>query len=109
MPTWGIKFKHELAFSADAVLRLKYTRYLQSTVVEDGGHFAALEHPDILAADVFRAVEHFRLSRGGGWVTLVTLRRIGWYIHRAQLPEVPVPSLLAPSFIHLLISHYVLS
>ncbi|XP_061384669.1 juvenile hormone epoxide hydrolase-like isoform X2 [Danaus plexippus] len=66
VPTWGIKFKHELAFSADAVLRLKYTRYLQSTVVEDGGHFAALEHPDILAADVFRAVEHFRLSRAGG-------------------------------------------
>ncbi|XP_063547333.1 juvenile hormone epoxide hydrolase-like [Cydia strobilella] len=60
VPTWGIKFKHELVFHPDQFLKLKYKNYLHSTVVEAGGHFAALEHPDILADDVFEAVEVFR-------------------------------------------------
>ncbi|CAK1589682.1 unnamed protein product [Parnassius mnemosyne] len=60
VPTWGIKFKHEIAFHPDCILKLKYKNYLQSTVVEDGGHFAAFENPDILANDIFQAVDTFR-------------------------------------------------
>lgn len=60
VPTWGIKFKHELSFFPDCILKLKYKNYLQSTVVEDGGHFAAMEMPDVLANDIFKAVETFR-------------------------------------------------
>ncbi|KAM3962230.1 juvenile hormone epoxide hydrolase-like protein 3 [Aphomia sociella] len=64
VPTWGIKFKHELIFHPDILLRLKYKNYLHSTVVEDGGHFAALEMPDILADDLFEAVDTFREFHG---------------------------------------------
>nr|UPI11570.1 juvenile hormone epoxide hydrolase-like 3 [Mythimna separata] len=60
VPTWGIKFKHELIFQPDSILKLKYTNYLHSSVVEDGGHFAAMELPDVLADDIFDAVQMFR-------------------------------------------------
>ncbi|XP_041972509.1 juvenile hormone epoxide hydrolase-like [Aricia agestis] len=66
VPTWGIKFKHELAFYPDCVLKLKYKNYLHSTVVEDGGHFAALEMPDVLADDIFEAVDTFQLFHSSG-------------------------------------------
>ncbi|KAL0810890.1 hypothetical protein ABMA28_010193 [Loxostege sticticalis] len=60
VPTWGIKFKHELLFHPDCVLRLKYKNYVASSVVEDGGHFAAMEMPDLMAEDIFKAVATFR-------------------------------------------------
>ncbi|XP_023939567.2 juvenile hormone epoxide hydrolase [Bicyclus anynana] len=59
VPTWGIKFKHELVFHPDCMLKLKFKNYLHSTIVEDGGHFAAMENPDILATDIFDAVDTF--------------------------------------------------
>ncbi|XP_052751011.1 juvenile hormone epoxide hydrolase-like isoform X4 [Galleria mellonella] len=65
VPTWGIKFKHELIFQPDSLLRLKYKNYLHSTIVEDGGHFAALEMPDLLADDVFEAVDTFMEFHSG--------------------------------------------
>nr|AIN34709.1 fatty alcohol acetyltransferase [Agrotis segetum] len=60
VPTWGIKFKHEISFQPDSILKLKYKNYLHSSVVEDGGHFAAMELPDVLADDIFDAVHMFR-------------------------------------------------
>lgn len=65
VPTWGIKFKHELQFHPDCILRMKYKNYLQSTVVEDGGHFAALEMPDVMANDIYQAVDTFVEFHGG--------------------------------------------
>ncbi|CAH2241553.1 jg25532 [Pararge aegeria aegeria] len=59
VPTWGIKFKHDLVFHPDSMLKLKFKNYLHSTIVEDGGHFAAMENPDILATDIFEAVDMF--------------------------------------------------
>ncbi|CAG9122211.1 unnamed protein product [Plutella xylostella] len=59
VPTWGIKFKHELGFQPDCILKLKYKNYLHSTIVEDGGHFAAFELPDVMADDIFKAVNTF--------------------------------------------------
>ncbi|XP_050554345.1 juvenile hormone epoxide hydrolase-like [Spodoptera frugiperda] len=59
VPTWGIKFKHNLFFQPDSILRLKYRNYLHSSIVEDGGHFAAMELPDVLADDIFDAVDTF--------------------------------------------------
>ena len=64
VPTWGIKFKHELQFQPDSILKLKYKNYLHSSVVEDGGHFAAMELPDVLADDIFDAVLMFRTFHG---------------------------------------------
>ncbi|KAL4716797.1 hypothetical protein ACJJTC_001953 [Scirpophaga incertulas] len=60
VPTWGIKFKHELFFTPDFILRCKYRNYLQSTYVTEGGQFAALEMPETLAKDIFQAVAAFR-------------------------------------------------
>ncbi|KAJ2938737.1 hypothetical protein O0L34_g3349 [Tuta absoluta] len=59
VPTACIKFKHDIIYTPDIVLKQKYTNYLQSTAVEDGGHFAAMEMPDILADDIFEAVGKF--------------------------------------------------
>ncbi|CAH1641781.1 unnamed protein product [Spodoptera littoralis] len=59
VPTWGIKFKYNLCFQPDSILRLKYRNYLHSSIVEDGGHFAAMELPDVLADDIFDAVDTF--------------------------------------------------
>ncbi|CAG9792383.1 unnamed protein product [Diatraea saccharalis] len=64
VPTWGIKFKHELLFFPDCLLRLKYKNYLHSTMVEEGGHFAAFEMPDVMAKDIFEAVKTFREFHG---------------------------------------------
>ncbi|CAB3220908.1 unnamed protein product [Arctia plantaginis] len=63
VPTWGIKFKEELC-TPDRLLKKKYKNYLQSTVVEDVGHFPAIEHPQILADDIYNAVAAFRLFHG---------------------------------------------
>ncbi|RVE52162.1 hypothetical protein evm_003235 [Chilo suppressalis] len=60
VPTWGIKFKHELMFYSDCLLKLKYKNYLHSTMVEEGGHFAAFEMPHVMAKDIFEAVKTFR-------------------------------------------------
>ncbi|XP_026497805.2 juvenile hormone epoxide hydrolase-like [Vanessa tameamea] len=60
VPTWGIKFKYELAYQPDSILKLKFKNYLHSTMVEDGGHFATFENPDIMATDIFDAVKTFR-------------------------------------------------
>ncbi|KAI5644606.1 glutathione peroxidase domain-containing protein [Phthorimaea operculella] len=64
VPTAGIKFKHDLIFTPDVILKLKYTNYLRSTIVEDGGHFAAMELPHILADDVYEAVQEFKHFNG---------------------------------------------
>ncbi|KPJ14867.1 Juvenile hormone epoxide hydrolase [Papilio machaon] len=66
VPTWGIKFKHELIFHPDSMLRLKYKNYFHSTVVEDGGHFAAFENPTIMATDIYQAVDTFRQFHDNG-------------------------------------------
>ncbi|KPI97739.1 Juvenile hormone epoxide hydrolase [Papilio xuthus] len=60
VPTWGIKFKHDLLFHPDLLLTLKYRNYHVSTVVDDGGHFAAFENPTIMGKDIYSAVATFR-------------------------------------------------
>lgn len=60
VPTWGIKFKYELMYQPDTALSFKYKKYLQSTVVEDGGHFAAMEYPELMAKDITQAVIKFQ-------------------------------------------------
>ncbi|XP_013190990.1 juvenile hormone epoxide hydrolase [Amyelois transitella] len=64
VPTWGIKFKTEIAYHPDSFLRLKFSNYLHSSVAEHGGHFAAMESAAILAADVREAVRTFEQFHG---------------------------------------------
>ncbi|XP_050680539.1 juvenile hormone epoxide hydrolase-like [Leptidea sinapis] len=60
VPTCGIKFKYELMTEPDGILKLKYHNYLHTTVVDGGGHFAALESPAVLAKDILQAITTFR-------------------------------------------------
>ncbi|KAI4471855.1 epoxide hydrolase 1-related [Holotrichia oblita] len=59
-PTACAKFENDIGiYQSDEVLKLKFTNLLQSTDFSDGGHFAALEVPQLLAKDMWSAFEKF--------------------------------------------------
>ncbi|XP_013191898.2 juvenile hormone epoxide hydrolase [Amyelois transitella] len=60
VPTWALQAKHELFYQPPSFLKVKYTNLLNTTVLDDGGHFLAFELPQIFAEDVFKAVKAFR-------------------------------------------------
>ena len=45
---------------SESMLRESYTNLIHLADFEDGGHFAALELPDVLAEDVFIFVDKVR-------------------------------------------------
>ena len=51
VPTGCARFKHDLAHSLDWQLKDKYTNLIHSSYIEDGGHFAAMEQPELLFKD----------------------------------------------------------
>lgn len=53
------KFKHEVSYFSDTMLKDKFVNLMQSTDFDDGGHFAALEVPELLAEDVWSAMQLF--------------------------------------------------
>ncbi|KAK9732161.1 Epoxide hydrolase N terminus [Popillia japonica] len=59
VPTACAKFANEILYQSDELLKHKYTNLLQSTDFPDGGHFAALEVPQLLARDMWNAFEKF--------------------------------------------------
>lgn len=59
VPTAAIKFLHEVMYQPDWILRDKYQNLVRSTVVDYGGHFAALQTPKELADDVFASTVEF--------------------------------------------------
>ncbi|XP_038213850.1 juvenile hormone epoxide hydrolase-like [Zerene cesonia] len=56
VPTAAIKFKYEVVYQPDWILRDKFLNLVRSTTLDFGGHFAALHTPKDLADDVFAAV-----------------------------------------------------
>nr|Q6U6J0.1 RecName: Full=Juvenile hormone epoxide hydrolase; Short=bommo-JHEH [Bombyx mori]AAQ87024.1 juvenile hormone epoxide hydrolase [Bombyx mori] len=60
VPTWVLQAKHELAYQPPCILKLKYTKLVNASVIEDGGHFLAFELPEIFAKDVLKAIGEFR-------------------------------------------------
>lgn len=56
VPTACAKFKNELRHQPDFVLNDKYVNLIQSNHYDTGGHFAALETPDILFKDIIEFV-----------------------------------------------------
>lgn len=56
VPCAAIRFAREIIYQPDCILRDKFPNLVQATDYEDGGHFAALETPDILTHDIFSAV-----------------------------------------------------
>ncbi|XP_049881303.1 juvenile hormone epoxide hydrolase-like [Pectinophora gossypiella] len=59
VPTWAIQAKYEVMYQPAGLLKHKYTNLLNTTVVDDGGHFFAFEMPKVFAEDVFKAVKSF--------------------------------------------------
>ncbi|KPJ20527.1 Juvenile hormone epoxide hydrolase [Papilio machaon] len=60
VPTWAFQTKSEMIYQPPSVLKTKYLNFLGATVLEDGGHFLALELPQIFVNDVFKAVNIFK-------------------------------------------------
>lgn len=51
VPTACARFWNDISHSLDWQLKDKYTKLMQSTYYENGGHFAAMEVPQILQKD----------------------------------------------------------
>lgn len=51
VPTGCARFKHDLAHELDWQLTAKYTSLVHSTYYRNGGHFAALQLPEVLYKD----------------------------------------------------------
>ncbi|KAJ2945015.1 hypothetical protein O0L34_g1911 [Tuta absoluta] len=60
VPVWGIQAKHEISYQPPVILRLKFPNLLNTTVLEEGGHFFAFQLPKIFAEDVLKGVSAFR-------------------------------------------------
>nr|Q25489.1 RecName: Full=Juvenile hormone epoxide hydrolase; Short=JHEH; AltName: Full=Juvenile hormone-specific epoxide hydrolase [Manduca sexta]AAC47018.1 juvenile hormone epoxide hydrolase [Manduca sexta]prf//2210235A epoxide hydrolase [Manduca sexta] len=59
VPTAGINFKYEVLYQPDWILRDKFPNLVRSTVLDFGGHFAALHTPQALADDIFASAVQF--------------------------------------------------
>lgn len=59
VPTAAINFKYEVLYQPDWILRDKFPNLVRSTVLDFGGHFAALHTPQALADDVFASAAEF--------------------------------------------------
>ncbi|XP_041971935.1 juvenile hormone epoxide hydrolase-like isoform X2 [Aricia agestis] len=60
VPTWFIQPKYELTYFPMWMLKGKYPNIVGDTVLDDGGHFLALEMPELFSSDVIKAVGKFR-------------------------------------------------
>ncbi|XP_022837407.1 juvenile hormone epoxide hydrolase-like [Spodoptera litura] len=59
VPTWGARFKNDLAYTPDFVLKWKYPNLLGTSNYNVGGHLAAFERPNEFSESIFQAVKAF--------------------------------------------------
>nr|CAD7394412.1 unnamed protein product [Timema cristinae] len=57
VPTACVWFPNEIRYYPEYFLREKYHNLLQNSHMKQGGHFAALEEPKLLAEDIFSAIK----------------------------------------------------
>ncbi|XP_037303636.1 juvenile hormone epoxide hydrolase isoform X2 [Manduca sexta] len=60
VPTCTIHAKDEILYQSPPILQTKFPNLLNSTVLFDGGHFLALEMPELFADNVLNAIATFR-------------------------------------------------
>lgn len=58
-PTWFARFPFELNYPPDFMVRHRYPKLKGVTDFAQGGHFAAMENPKLLAEDIVLAVRKF--------------------------------------------------
>ncbi|XP_052755319.1 juvenile hormone epoxide hydrolase-like isoform X2 [Galleria mellonella] len=59
VPTAAINFKYEVLYQPDWILRDKFPNLVSSNTLDLGGHFAALQTPQVLVDDIFSATAKF--------------------------------------------------
>lgn len=57
VPTACARFKHEIMVAPESLLKIRFPNLVQSNIYHDGGHFAALEVPHLLAEDIYEFIE----------------------------------------------------
>lgn len=62
VPTGCARFKHDLLHELDWQLQAKYNNLVHSTYHRDGGHFIALQKPDVLHKDFVDFVKKLNLK-----------------------------------------------
>lgn len=62
VPTGCVRFKNDIGHMIDWQLRDKYTNLIHSTWYEVGGHFAALEVPELLYNDFIQFVRKIKIK-----------------------------------------------
>ncbi|XP_050669369.1 juvenile hormone epoxide hydrolase-like [Leptidea sinapis] len=60
VPTWVTQAKYEVSYTLNLVLKSKYPNLVNETILDDGGHFLAMELPEIFSNDVLKAIGEFR-------------------------------------------------
>ncbi|CAH2098061.1 unnamed protein product [Euphydryas editha] len=60
VPTWALQAKNEFFYQPPIILKTKYVNLLGVTTLNEGGHFIALEMPQVFADDLFNAVKFFK-------------------------------------------------
>lgn len=59
VPTAAVKFLYEVVYQPDWILKDKFKNLVRSTSYDYGGHFAALQTPNVLSDDLFASVKEF--------------------------------------------------
>ncbi|KPI98602.1 Juvenile hormone epoxide hydrolase [Papilio xuthus] len=60
VPTWLLQAKNEISYLPGWIVKSKYVNLINETIVNDGGHFFAMEMPKFFAEDVLKAIGEFR-------------------------------------------------
>ncbi|XP_068624269.1 juvenile hormone epoxide hydrolase-like [Battus philenor] len=60
VPTWIVQAKNEIAFTPAWMMSFKYPNLVNETILDDGGHFLAMELPQEFSRNVLSALVAFR-------------------------------------------------
>ena len=60
VPSACAQFPHEIVFQSEKFLRDRFINLVQVTKMPRGGHFAAMEEPQLFADDLWLAVKKMR-------------------------------------------------
>ncbi|CAH2236588.1 jg23943, partial [Pararge aegeria aegeria] len=60
VPTVSLQAKNEVSFTPTWAIQRKFPNLIRNTVLDDGGHFLALELPQLFSDDVIKAIGEFR-------------------------------------------------
>lgn len=63
VPSSCAQFRHEIIYLPPYLLKDRYKNLIRATKFSQGGHFAALEVPELLADDVLASVKAFEEIR----------------------------------------------